>query len=329
MRAAAATLRLVPRAAGLVPRAALSLPPRLRRRLGLLLALLAITAGGYLGWFRDSSFVAVEQVTITGVTTSDAERVEAALRSAARDMTTLNVRVDELERAVSAYPAIRSVDAVPDFPHGLSIRVIQHRPVALLSIEAGRRVPVAADGTVLRGVPAGRDLPVLSAQDAVRGDRLAAGEAHRLVAVAAAAPAPLLGRLARIRETRARGIVVLLRDGPDLVLGDAARLPAKWAAAARVLADSEAAGASYVDVRVPARPVAGGLAVGTLAPVGAAGAADAPPAGATPPAPGSPPAGQPPPTALEAPATEQAAPGAEAPAAQQPPPAGAQPEPEG
>ena len=62
-----------------------------------------------------------------------------------------------------------------------------------------------------------------------------------------------------------------LRDGPELIFGPATRLRAKWAAAARVLADLEARGASYVDLRIPSRPAVGGLAATTLTPVAPAG----------------------------------------------------------
>jgi cell division protein FtsQ len=53
------------------------------------------------------------------------------------------------------------------------------------------------------------------------------------------------------------GMRVTLRNGPLLEFGDSARARAKWIAAARVLGDPRGAGASYLDVRVPERPVAG------------------------------------------------------------------------
>ncbi|MET0811192.1 MAG: hypothetical protein ABWY65_08780, partial [Thermoleophilaceae bacterium] len=58
---------------------------------------------------------------------------------------------------------------------------------------------------------------------------------------------------------------------PELIFGDARRARAKWAAAARVLADPEARGASYIDLRIPGRPAAGGLPAETVAPVAPAG----------------------------------------------------------
>jgi hypothetical protein len=79
--------------------------------------------------------------------------------------------------------------------------------------------------------------------------------------VAAAAPRSLRERIERIRSLPAKGFVAYLRDGPQVILGDGSRLAAKWAAAAAVLADGASRGASYVDVRLPDRPVAGGVDV--------------------------------------------------------------------
>jgi hypothetical protein len=64
-----------------------------------------------------------------------------------------------------------------------------------------------------------------------------------------------------------------------VIFGDATRLRAKWAAASRVLADLEASGASYVDVRLPGRPAAGGLPAETIVPVAPAGATSTVPPG--------------------------------------------------
>src|SRR4051794_30229030 len=74
------------------------LPPRVKRWLLIVLAVCLVLAVGYRFWFRDSSFVTVEQVRVTGLTTKDAPRVRAALASAAHTMTTLHVRRDELQQ---------------------------------------------------------------------------------------------------------------------------------------------------------------------------------------------------------------------------------------
>jgi cell division protein FtsQ len=79
------------------------------------------------------------------------------------------------------------------------------------------------------------------------------------VAVLGAAPRELRDLVGGIRWDAA-GLHVELRPGPRLDFGGAGRARAKWAAAARVLSDPRAAGASYLDLRVPDRPLAGTFA---------------------------------------------------------------------
>ena len=78
------------------------------------------------------------------------------------------------------------------------------------------------------------------------------------MALLAAAPPRLRARVARL-ELGSQGWIAPLRDGPLLVFGDAARAAAKWAAAVVVLGDRRSAGATYVDLRLPERPAAGGV----------------------------------------------------------------------
>lgn len=250
------------------------LPPRMRRRALLVLAVCAVLAAGFQFWLRDSPLVAVESVKVTGLTTKDAPRVRAALTSAAHTMTTLHVDQANLERAIAAYPVVRRLEVKADFPHGLEIHVLEHRPAAMVG-----GLPVAGDGTILRGLPAEGRLPEIELPAGkLDGDRLTDPAALHAARVAGGAPAPLRGRLERIDLRADQGIVVELRDGPELIFGDARHLRAKWVAAVRILADPEAAGASYIDVRLPGRPAAGGLPAETLEPVAPAGSAElAPP----------------------------------------------------
>ena len=242
------------------------LPPRMRRRVLILLGVCVVLAAGFQFWLRDSPLVAVEEVKVTGLTTKDAPRVKAALTSAAHTMTTLHIDHAYLERAIAAYPVVRGLEVSADFPHGLEIHVLEHRPAALVG-----GVPVAGDGTILRGLPVEGRLPELDVRGKLDGDRLSDPAALHAARVAGGAPAPLRGRLERIEVRSEEGIVVELRDGPELIFGDAKHLRAKWVAAVRILADPEAAGASYIDVRLPGRPAAGGLPAETLEPVAPAG----------------------------------------------------------
>ena len=92
------------------------LSPRLKRRLLALAVASLVLVAGYQLWFRDSSLVEVKRVQVTGLTTSDAKRVRAALTSAGKAMTTLHVDRAALDRAVETYPVIRALDGQPRLP---------------------------------------------------------------------------------------------------------------------------------------------------------------------------------------------------------------------
>src|SRR5262245_3717046 len=116
------------------------------------IVLAGLGIGGWL-WLRDSSLVAVTAVRVSGATTSGEGRIRAALESAARDMTTLHVREDMLNDVASRFPSVAGLRVDTDFPHRLSIEVLEHRPVAAIDVD-GQRTPVSGDGVVLTGVDA-------------------------------------------------------------------------------------------------------------------------------------------------------------------------------
>ena len=244
--------------------ATLNPSPRLRRRLAAALAVAVVLSALYMLWFRDSSFVSVQRVTVSGVRGEDATRVRTALAGVARDMTTLHVDRDRLQHAVAGFSSVRTLAVSADFPHTLRIRVIERRPVAILVGDSGR-LPVAGDGTVVRGIPLGGALPSVRLSGPVHSDRLDEKAALRLVRVAGGAPVALVHRLTDVTVNRDKGIVAHVRHGPDLIFGDPTQVAAKWLAIARVLADPSARGATYIDVRLPDRPAAGGLGSGAAA----------------------------------------------------------------
>jgi cell division protein FtsQ len=238
-------------------RALHALPPRVRLVAVLTTFVLLLLGGLYL-WLRDSSLVSVQQVRVTGVSGDNAHRIAKRLRAAALGMTTLDVDDDALRAAVAAFPEVRGIDAQPDFPHKLRIVVSQRIPVGAL--QAGNsRVAVASDGTLL---PQERtsSLPTVAVTTLPTGSRLTDAPALRDVAVLAAAPAAMRGRVLQLAKGKG-GLRATLRGGGTVVFGGATDLVAKWAAAAAVLRDPSAKGALYLDVRIPYRPVAGGLPV--------------------------------------------------------------------
>ena len=248
----------------------LSLTPRMRRRLVLGAIAVLVFGSLYHFWLRDSSLVAVEEVQVTGLSTKDGPRIRATLEAAAQDMTTLHIRVGELEEAARQFPVVGSIEVERDFPHGLRIHVEERPAAALVSVD-DVPVPVAADGTVLSGLRPPEGLPLLRMEKPAADGRVTDPRTLRALLVAGAAPGELPQRIERVTEGPEQGIVVALEDGPEIIFGDADYVVEKWTAAVRVLADPEAAGATYVDVRLPERPVAGGLPVETIEPVAPAG----------------------------------------------------------
>ena len=216
---------------------------------------LVVVLGGAYWWLRDSSLVAVQQVRVVGVSGPEAGQIRAALRSAARNMTTLDVQLGQLQSVVAPYPVVKRLDVSTQFPHGMRIRVIEQIPVATV-VAAGRRTPVSSDGTLLHDARSSDALPTISLSVPPGGSRLS-GDALSEVHLLAAAPYALLGRIRAVGDGGGHGLTVSLRDGPSLYFGGGSELGAKWAAATAVLGSSASAGSVYIDVTDPNRPAAG------------------------------------------------------------------------
>ena len=230
---------------------------RVSVRVRVVLAALAAVAilGGCWLWLRDSSLVAVRQVRVTGEAGPDARQIRAALTLAARNMTTLDVRVGQLRTAVAPYPVVKDLRVSTQFPHGMRIRVIEGLPVGAL-VAGGHAIAVSGDGTVLHDIPTG-SLPSVPVALLPGGSQITDRNALDALALLADAPPRLTGRIEQVTTVAPHGLVVQLRSGPALYFGDDTDLDAKWSAATEVLADSSSAGATYIDVTDPSRPAAG------------------------------------------------------------------------
>jgi cell division protein FtsQ len=245
-----------------------SVPRRwaVRAVVGLLAA--TVAGAGWL-WVRDSPLASVRQVRIEGVRGVDAGAVEAALRGAAKGMTTLDVNTGALRAAVAPYVVVRGVSATGSFPHRLTIRVQEQLPVAVLTA-GGVRTAAAGDGVVLGPGLASSTLPTIALSGAMpaRGAHVLNETARAELSVLGAAPTALIGWIARVYTEGREGLTVAMRNGLTVYFGDAERPHAKWIAALSVLADTRSAGATYVDVRAPERPAAGTAGTGTAGAVG-------------------------------------------------------------
>ncbi len=245
-----------------LPRLRLPALPRIRRLTRSLivggLILLALCAA-YLLWFRNSSFVAVEEVGVRGI--EGHPELEQPLVAAARQQSTLNVDVAALERAVASEPAVRGISAEVDFPDRLDLEVDLRSPVGYVRSEG---VVVAADGVILE--QAKRPPDGLAVVDVNGGERgrggSVGGEGLALARVLGAAPAALLAEADSIVLDAELGVLVDLGPGIELRFGSKGDAEKKWAAAAAILADRKLEGAAYIDLSVPERAVVGGTAAG-------------------------------------------------------------------
>jgi cell division protein FtsQ len=224
-----------------------------RRRLAAVALLAAALFAGYMLWLRDASWFEVTEVEVKGVTANRAA-VTAALTDAARGMTTLHVRDDELARAAGRFPTIASVRADASLLHRLEITVTERLPVAEARI-AGEIVAVSADGYLLAGLRVDRgELPSIETgrPDGALLDEEGAAQA----AIAGSVPKELRDRLDSTSWDGDRGgVIVELEGAPELRFGDGDRAADKWRALAAVLAEPGIGSPAYIDVSVPERPV--------------------------------------------------------------------------
>jgi cell division protein FtsQ len=228
-----------------------------RSRIALIALLIAlpVLGGGYL-ILRNSPFVAVEHVQISGVSGTEASAIEGALSTAAKHMSTLEVNAGALQAAVAPFRVVSSIRAQAIFPHGLRIEVTESLPVAALIVD-GQRTGVSAAGVVLGPALASSSLPTLTGYlQLPPGAHLHNATLLESVAVLAAAPSVLAKHVSRVYES-SEGLTLAMGNGLLVYFGDAVRPHAKWLSLARVLADHSSAGASYIDVRLPSRPAAG------------------------------------------------------------------------
>jgi cell division protein FtsQ len=234
------------------------LPRRLRslHTVALVLALLLV---GWLAWtwYRNSSFVKVDHVTVTGVSGPDVSQIKSALTDSALTMTTLNMSISKLESAVQAYAYVQSITVSHQGAHSVTVNVTEQVPVALIQA-GGQNEVVDSKDQILQSttIPHG-ELPAVSLRSDPLGEQVTTGGARASIAVLAAAPYALLSHIESATMSAQHGVIVQLRSGPQIYFGPTDRLAQKWTAVVAVLQNSRSADADYIDVSDPNRPAAG------------------------------------------------------------------------
>ena len=226
---------------------------------GLLAAALALYLGA-----RESAVFSLRSIEVTTEPSGQARLVERALTPLAG---TSLLEIDEgvIARRLEALPHVHLLGYDRSFPDGLRVIVSVERPVAVLR-RANENWLVSGEGRVLRKLERRlrRPLPVVWIARGVEpeiGTVLRAEKPARAVRALAemdtSAPS-FLRRVWYVAEEET-GLTMVLQDRFEVRLGNASDLRLKLEVAGRVLdaLRSSGAPATYVDVAVPGRPVAG------------------------------------------------------------------------
>ena len=207
---------------------------------------------------RETPLFAVRSIEITGVRGAAAAHVRAALRPL-EGKSLLDLHGADVEDRLAAVPEVQRVTYDRAFPSTLRVVVVPERPIAVVRQGASAWL-VSARGRVLRVLPRGshRALPRIwlpRGVDVAVGATLAAEDGGR--AAEALATARRVGFKGRVRDVSSSdgSLAFVLRGGLELRLGDGHDLALELAVAARILPLVD--GATYLDVSLPARPVAG------------------------------------------------------------------------
>ena len=232
--------------------------PRRIRSLHTVVLVLAVALFAWLGWlwYRGSSLVKVEHVSVTGLSGPDVPQIRDALSSEALQMTTLDISIAKLESAVSQFSYVRQLTVTGRGAHGVLIHVVEQVPVATVQVGDQSDV-VDGSGALLPGATPHGALPTVPLAIAPDGSVITAPGPRAAVAALAAAPYRLLAHITSATSTSAHGVIVQLRDGPQLYFGQPSQLRQKWTAAVAVLQNKNSVGASYIDVTDPQRPAPG------------------------------------------------------------------------
>ncbi len=226
---------------------------RSRRWRGPLVAvvlLLALTGAAWLLMF--SPVLSVRDVSVTGAGQSEVARLSAekvrAMVDVPADTPLARVDVDEVAVAVEKLPAVESATVGRDWPYGLSVEVVERRPVAATQ-QRGVWRAVDAGGVVFgvyRQLPP--RLPTVSAKAADATERDAA--LAEATAVLTALEPAIAARLAAVAVSSRDDVVLTLTSGEQVRWGNAEDSARK----AEVLTVLLRVPAAVYDVSVPELP---------------------------------------------------------------------------
>ncbi len=206
---------------------------------------------------RETPLFAVRSIEVEGAGPGVERQVRRAL-DGRKGESLVGLDLSAAEREVAALPTVADVAFDRAYPHTLRITVVPERAVAVVRqgadsfvvSERGRVIAAAERGAKpdLARIWVGREVTLVAGETVGGALRTAVG------AVTPLAGARFPSRVSSV--TTFDGLVLRLRSGLELRLGDMRNVDLKLAVAARVL-PLLPAGSGYLDVSVPHRPVAG------------------------------------------------------------------------
>ena len=226
------------------------------RSLAIGIGLLVACAGAYV-IARETPIFALQKIEVQGASPPLAGQIRSALEPLTGE-SLVAFDSSAAARRLAVLPQVAQAHFDRDFPHTLRVTVRVEEPVALLR-EASSAWLVSASGRVLQELRGG-SYPVLPRIWLGAGTDVTVGtpvdSTADLVRIASLLTQYRLPeRVLSVQQGSDGGLALELRGGREVRLGDTSNLPAKLAVTAAIL--PRAAGASYVDVSVPTRAVAG------------------------------------------------------------------------
>jgi cell division septal protein FtsQ len=240
--------------------------------IGLAFVLIGLPLALYI-WGSHSSTFAVRSIVLEGADRVAVKRAAHLLEKACLGRNLFTVHSSQIQRTLAPLLFMKSAGIDRDFPSTLRVRLVEYSP-GLYALAEGRWYLVSSDGVVLGAVAretrkpatalrtgpreASLKLPSVLADGGLEKDRATEdGEVLGALRVLDALPRKVARQVAWVRTTGS-GVRLRLADGPVVDLGPADELAAKAYSLGAVLHwyASRHAGADYVDVSVPDRPIA-------------------------------------------------------------------------
>ena len=215
-------------------------------------------------WVVTGPAVAIRSLTVSGYTRPDAPIIARYVQRALADGTMIDIPEARVRSALHAFPWVQDVVVSRDWPTGVTVRIVETRPIALAVPARGPSAIVSAEGRVL-GL-AGKDvdrgeLPVIrvTTLPTTLGSPLVTD--HERDAVTFIQSLPTDADIHVTDVTRhGTGLVAHLDTGLEVRLGFGTRLHAKAIALSAVLARIPIADQrppAYLDLHDPVRPAFG------------------------------------------------------------------------